>query len=136
MESVVLCCPLINKVFLVGWWRERGWWSRAPQVIGVEFGWRLLKSAEGPHFVVGVGVEPLRPSQDCCSYMVFFVSAMTFALGPGSFPETTLYLLLNLPLVFSHSFNHIHTISIYLQFFFFFFSPHQFSRKLGDGGQY
>lgn len=33
-----------------------------PHVIGVEFGWRLLKCGEGPHFVVCVGEEPPTPS--------------------------------------------------------------------------
>lgn len=47
------------------WWgggEKEGCGARAPHVIGVEFGWRLLKSVEGPHFVVRVGVEPPRPS--------------------------------------------------------------------------
>lgn len=29
--------------------------EQAPHVIGVEFGWRLLEYAEGPHFVVWGG---------------------------------------------------------------------------------
>lgn len=89
---VALCCPLINKVFLVGWWRE----GPLPHVIGVEFGWRLLNCVEGPNFVVwsGNGI-PKTQLGLLFLYTIFFVPVMSFSLGPGSFPERTLYLVLN-----------------------------------------
>lgn len=55
LSPVALFCPLINIVFSAERSREGGAVCSAPHVIGVEFGWRLLKCVEGSHFVVWGG---------------------------------------------------------------------------------
>lgn len=85
-----------------------------PHVIGVEFGWRLLKCVKGHNFVVWVGMEPPGLSYDFYLYKAVFVPVMNFAQGPGSFLEAALYLVLNfLPYsgLLPKHFNHVFKIS-------------------------
>lgn len=77
-STVALCCPLINTVFSAVVERRRAVGS-APHVIGVEFGWRLLKCVEGSHFVAWVGTEPPAFVEDGYLSRASFVPVMCFA---------------------------------------------------------
>ena len=86
-SPVALSCPLINQVFLVGWGRGGGLSSRPPCVIGVESGWRLLKCAEGPHFVVwGRNGAPRIPLGLLLLHSILCPSD-DFCFGPRLFPS-------------------------------------------------
>lgn len=69
--------------------------SPPPLVIGVEFGGGLLKCFEGTHFVVWGGSRAPATRLGLLPYTVVFVPVMVFALGPDSFPETFLCLVLD-----------------------------------------
>lgn len=83
------------KYFQPGGGEKEGCGTKPPHVIGVEFGGGLLKCFEGTHFVVWGGSRAPATQLGLLPYPVVFVPVMVFALGPDSFPETFLCLVLD-----------------------------------------